>query len=63
MGLTLNGPFREVLGLGSSNIVAMILHGRSFGTQHKAIDIDEWSIGGGCNSERFYCTALSRDIL
>ena len=31
----------------------MVLHGQSFRTQNKAIDIGEWSICGGGQLERF----------
>ena len=31
MGPTLNGPFRKLVGLGSLNIITMVLHGRLFG--------------------------------
>ena len=35
MGLTFNGPFREVVGLQSKNIVTIVLRGQSFWTQIK----------------------------
>ena len=43
MGLTLNGPFR----LKDLKYRVMILYGRSFGIQNKAIDIGERSICRG----------------
>ena len=54
MGLALNGPFREVIGFGSS-----MLHRLAWAIvwdPKKAIDIGEWSICGGGWLERFYCT-------
>ena len=42
---TLNGPFREVVGLGSSTIVTIVLYGPSFGTQIKRLiegRVDLW---------------------
>ena len=50
---TLNGPFKEVVGLGSQNIVTLVLYGRSFGTQIK--QSIQWSIGEGGQLERFDC--------
>ena len=47
MGPTLNGPFREVIGLGSQNIVMAIIQD----------PIGEWSICGGGQLERYFCTA------
>ena len=35
MGPTLNGPFRQVVGLGSSKLITMVLYERSFGTRIK----------------------------
>ena len=43
MGITLNGPFMEVVGLGSYNGVTMVLYG----------DRLEWLICGGGRLERF----------
>ena len=56
VGLTLNGPFREVIGLGSfeyhyNGIVWVIVW-----DPNKASAIGEWSICGGGQLERFYCT-------
>ena len=45
-GLTLNGPFREVGGVGSENIITMVFY-----YLNKPIAIGDWSI---C-IERFYC--------
>ena len=42
-GLTLNGPFKEVIGLGT------------LWDPNEAIDIRMWSICGGGQLERFYC--------
>ena len=39
MGPILNGSFREAVGLGSVNIVTMVLNGWSLGTPNKGIDI------------------------
>ena len=50
MELTLSGPFREVVGLRSYNIVKGDRLDRN-----KAIDIRELSIFGGGRLERFYC--------
>ena len=44
MGPTLGGQFKEVIGLGSYNIVW---------DRNKAIDIGEWSVSGGGLLERF----------
>ena len=41
MGPILSGPLREVVDLGNSNIVWVIIW-----VQNKAIDIGEWSIWG-----------------
>ena len=46
MGPTLNGPFREVIGLGSWNMLIGW-------DPNKAIDIGEWSICGGGRLKRF----------
>ena len=35
LGRTLNGSFRKVIGLGTLNMVVIVLYGRSFGTQIK----------------------------
>ena len=48
MGPILGGLFREVVGLGSSDIC--------MDDRNKAIDIGEWSICGGGQIERFYHT-------
>ena len=37
LGPTLNGPFREVCGLGSYDIIVMALYGQTFGTQMKRL--------------------------
>ena len=46
MGMTLNGPFMEVVGIGRYNVVKM-----SFwfivSYLNKAVDIGEWPICGG----------------
>ena len=34
MESTLNGPFKEVVGLGSLNIFTIVLYGRSLGTKY-----------------------------
>ena len=57
MGLTLNGPFREVVGLGSWNNITVVLNGQSFGTQ-----INQLIRGSGQSvmvvGERFYCIRI-----
>ena len=55
VGLTLSGPFSEVVGIGSRNIVTMVLHRWCYTKRYKAIDIGEWSICGGARLERLYC--------
>ena len=63
MGPTLNGPFREMVGLGSENteyryngIVWAIVWG-----PNKAVGIGEWAICGAGRIERLYC--ISKDEL
>ena len=48
MGLTLSGPLREVVGLGSYNSVTMDRSG-----PNKMIDIGEWSLYGDGQIDRF----------
>ena len=50
MGPTLNCPFREVVGLASTNVI--------IGEPNKAIDIGDWSIGGGGHLAKFYCVYI-----
>ena len=50
MASILNGPFREVVHLGSWNIVTMGDHW----DPNQAIGIGEWSIWGGGRLGRFY---------
>ena len=57
MGSTLNGPFTEVVGLGSQNTVKMVLDEQLFGTQIER-NIREWPICGADRLERYYCTYL-----
>ena len=52
-GPTLNGPFKEVVGLGSLN---MLIYNGNGWDRNKAIAIDKWWICGGGRLERFYCT-------
>ena len=44
MAPALNGPLKEVVGLGSYNIIALVLLGDGLS---KAIVTGEWSISGG----------------
>ena len=53
---TLNGPFREVVGLGSYKIVTMVfVVCVIIWDPNKAINIREWSICVGGWLEGFYC--------
>ena len=58
MGLTLNDPFREVIGLGCKDVrmsLQWLLYGRSFLDSNKVNDIGEWPISRCVQLERFYC--------
>ena len=57
MGPTLDGPYTEVVGLGSYkyNMIMRVLYGQSFEIPKNAIDIGEWSICGGDRLERLHC--------
>ena len=52
----LNGSFKEVAGLGSQNIVIILLNGAILWYSNKAFDIGEWAICGSDWLESFYCT-------
>ena len=55
MGPTLSRRFRDVVGLGSLNIVAKVLHGRLCGPPNKVMDRGEWSICRGGALQGAYC--------
>ena len=59
MGPTLNGPFRDLVGLGSWNIVALVLYRETVLDLNEVINIGEWLICGGGRLERFYCTVFT----
>ena len=60
----LNGPFREVVGLGSYNNITMVLFGTLQNDRYRGVvDIGECSICGGGRLQRFYCSSRSHSML
>ena len=54
----LNGPFREVFGLGSQKINYHGIIWAIICDLNKTIDIGEWSICGGMRLESFHCVYI-----
>ena len=61
--LPLHGPFRNVVGLCSQNIVTMLLYGQSFGTQRKhllqgVVDLWRWLVSEALLCKQVYIIIL-----